>query len=134
MLEQVREWMVAGGAYLTVAAGFLVIAIPVAVSTVKTIKSLKEVLPTKVQDSIDGKLNPLTTDINDKLDIIKNTTDKFTLQKTIIDCKAKLYSTVASIEIKEDNFALMNQAQQELKDVYGIIIEVPASIPNVEVI
>jgi len=92
------------------------------------------VLPTKVQDSIDGKLNPLTTDINDKLDIIKNTTDKFTLQKTIIDCKAKLYSTVASIEIKEDNFALMNQAQQELKDVYGIIIEVPASIPNVEVI
>lgn len=122
MLERVTEWFANGGTYLTVGVGSLIAAVPVLKSALGAFKNLKELLPQKVQEAVDGKMSDLET----KLEQVKTSSDQFKLEETIITCKAKLESSVLSDEIKKEYYDLMAKAQSELREVYGVVKEIPS--------
>lgn len=120
MLETVTNWFAEGGTYLTVGLGSLVGGAYALQKVVSTFNSLKELLPQKVQSAVDGRID----DLNTKIESVKTSSDSFKLQETIINCKAKLESSVLSDEVKAEYKELMINAQTELKDVYGIVKEI----------
>lgn len=129
MLEQIMEWFQNGGAALTTGLTALGGGLVALKSVVSTFSSLKSALPETVTTAVDNKL----ADLENKVEQVKTSSDAFKLQETIINCKAKLQSSVASDEIKAEYFSLMTKAQAELKEVYGVVVEIPASV-NGEVI
>jgi len=126
MLEQAYEWFQNGGTALVTGATALVGGIAALTKTVGTFNTLKESLPTTVQDRIDASM----VDVTSKIEAIKTTSDQFKLQETIINAKAKLESSVISAETKQEYLLLAQQAQEQLRTVYGIVIEVPLTVDS----
>ena len=117
MLEQVYGWLQDGGAWIAAAGATFGGAIVAARSAIGALGTLKEALPSTVTESIDSQISQLQT-----------VGDQFKLEETIINCKAKLESTVLSDEVKGEYLALMTKAQEELRTTYGIIKEIPSDL------
>lgn len=126
MLEQAYEWFQNGGTALVTGATALVGGVAALAKTVGTFNTLKESLPTTVQEKIDASM----VDVTSKIEAIKTTSDQFKLQETIINAKAKLESSVISTETKQEYLLLAQQAQEQLRTVYGIVVEVPLTVDS----
>lgn len=124
MLENITQWFADGGAYLTAGLTAFVGSIPIIKSVLGTMKSMKQALPESVSSAVDSKMAMLES----KIEGVKTSSDSFKLQETILNCKSKLSSSVLSPELKEEYHALMNKAQTELKEVYGVVVEIPANV------
>ena len=124
MLENITQWFSDGGAYLVTGLTAFVGAIPIIKSVVSTMTKMKETLPASVTKAVDDKMLDLST----KIDSVKTSSDSFKLQETILNCKSKLSSSVLSPELKEEYHNLMYKAQTELKEVYGVVVEIPANV------